>query len=136
MLEILSPAETATACTRMLCLMALGGWGEGTPTASHKIWGWMRLFYNPSFTGPVASCTNRSYKPLQTQVLTTPCPLVTIHSRNPQTWKFHCDTLTSYSFLGAEGTDTAHRLMLSDPEAALLLMYVFLMRMSQDRTRE
>lgn len=56
--------------------------------------------------------------------------------QNSQTWKFHSDTLMSYSFLGAEGTDTAHRLMLSDPEAVLLLMYLFLMRMSQDRKSE
>lgn len=130
MLEMLSPSETAIACMRMLCLMALG---RLIPSASHKIWSWMRLFYNSLFRAPVASHTNKSYKPFQSQMLTMPCPLMTIHSKTPQTWKFHCDTLRSYSFLGAEGMDTAHRLMLSDPEAVLLVMYMFLMQMSQDR---
>lgn len=133
MLEILSPSETAIVCVSVLCLMALG---RVMPTASHKVWGWMRLFYNPSFIAPAASCTNKSYKPFQSQMFTMPCPLMTIHSKTPQTWKFHCGTFTSYSFLRAEGTDTAPRRIVSDPEAVLLLMYMFLMQMSQDRKSE
>lgn len=91
MLEMLSPSETA--CMRMLCLMALG---RVMLSASHKIWGWMRLFYNLSFRARVASCTNKSYKPFQSQMLTMPCPLMIIHSKTPQTWKFHWDALRSY----------------------------------------
>lgn len=83
--------------------------GRVIPSASHKIWGWVSIFYNASFIAPLASHTNKSYKPFQTQMFTMPCPLMTIHSKTPQTWKFHCDTLMSYSYLGAEGTDTAHR---------------------------
>lgn len=130
-LETLSPSETTTACMRMLCLVSLG---RVIPAASHKIWGWVRLFYNPSFIAPMGSYTNKSHNPFQIQMLTTPCPLMTIHSRTPQTWKFHCDTLTSSSFLGAERTDTAHRLVLS--EAVLLLMYMFVMHVPQDRKTE